>query len=199
MKKLKWIISVLFSLILIANLTTIQPEASETNNDDSINLSNTNYSKISELMSAQELINEYVKNEGTAYERASETLFPNDEREVRPHVDQYRIFSKDVGPHGSVYFYTRTSEAPPNFSGIVEVLGAGYNTGNEIYGGTLFYNLVNSNRIDFILNGHLYNSGTLSISQGESIDIGQSATLHFDVLYGNSYQSGVHVNSMFTY
>jgi hypothetical protein len=197
-------------MLFIGAHTIIGVEASEINNEvislDSLDPSIT----ISNPMSAEELISEYMKNEKVDYITARTALFPNNEdksfekkmsnnietpQEVVPFANRYRTLEKNITQHGNVYFYCATSESPPSFRGIVQVLNAGYNTGTKIYSGTLYYNLVNANRIDFILNGHLYNSGTFGTSGGGSIGIGQSATLNFSVSYSTSYYSAVYVNS----
>lgn len=210
MRYIKVILLSFVGILFIGAHATIGVEASEINSDvislDRIDPSVT----ISEPMSAEELISEYMENEEVDYGTARKALFPNNEdklfkksndsnaatnHEIVPFINRYRTLEKNVSPHGKVYFYCATSESPPNFRGIVQVLNSGYNTGTKIYSGTLYYNLVSGNRIDFILNGHLYNSGTFGTSGGGSIGIGQSATLNFNVSYSTNYYAPVYVNS----
>lgn len=210
MRYLKFVLLIFVGVLSIGTHSLIEVEASEVK-EDSLLLNNLDPSvTISEPMSAEELISEYMANEEVEYDVAKKALFPNgknellkknkdnnsiENNEIVPFVNRHRTIEKSVSPYGKAYFYCATSESPPNFRGIVKVLNAGYNTGSKIYSGTLFYNLVNGNRIDFILNGHLYNKGTFGTSGGGSIGIGQSATLSFNVSYSSSYFKPVYVNS----
>lgn len=214
MRYIKFILFSFLGILFIGAHATIGVEASEVKSD-TISLDRLDPSvTISEPMSAEELISEYMENEEVDYGTARKALFPNNEdklfeknknsniatsHEIVPFVNRYRTLEKSVSPHGKVYFYCATSESPPSFRGIIQVLNAGYNTGTKVYSGTLYYNLVHGNRIDFILNGHLYNSGTFGTSGGGSIKIGQSATLSFNVSYSTSYYAPVYVNSRVTF
>lgn len=214
MKYIKFLIISVIGIFFIIPYNIAEAKAAET--EGNIELFNNADSSviISDPMTAEELITEYMENENVDYDVARVALFPNNEDKlfegrtvlsqkkysgITPFVNRYRTLSKNVSPHGSVYFYCATSEAPPSFRGIVQVLNAGYNTGSKVYSGTLYYNLVNANRIDFILNGHLYNVGTLGMSGGGSIGIGQSATLNFNLSYSSNYFNPVHVNSRVTF
>lgn len=199
-----WLLSLITVLgFLVYNEISVQAEEVV----ESINLQgNHTETVISEPMSAEEIISFYMENENVSFVEAKQALFPSDEYSITPYnynivpyAIQYRYFSQRVSPTGSVYFYCETDEAKPSFRAIRKIMNGGYNSGNKIYEGTLYYNLANSNRIDFILNGHLYHSGTLGISGGGSVSIGGAATLSFNLSHKGNYYKPVHVFSNIYY
>lgn len=73
--------------------------------------------------------------------------------------------------HGAYYIY-RVMDAS---------LIKNYNDISKVFDGKIYYNLETKTRIYFYVNGDFYNYGTISVTGGGSIGLGQSASVFFNV------------------
>jgi hypothetical protein len=55
------------------------------------------------------------------------------------------------------------------------------------YDGTIYTNLESAAKIFWIVNGDFYNNGTTTGSGGVSIEVGQSATVNFNISYASNH------------
>lgn len=161
--------------------------------------------EVSEVLDRNELIKEYADNLDVSLETAQKELFQNEPLQnnssnngisimaVTP--NNYRTITKYLSDGaGRVYFYCSTNESRYNRA-IVKVLNAGYHSGSKIYAGTFYYHVPNVNRINFILNGHLYNSGTTTVSGGVTIGVGQSASINIGASHTTNYYKPLYLNT----
>lgn len=189
------VLAMIFNLVAVPTVPTAKAE--------SINITSSDPSVIiSEPMTGEELAWEFSKNENVSYEEAIKILFPEYENKSSYSIssnfsitgNNYRTLEKTVSSTaGRVFFYCNTSESGL-YHGIVKVLHAGYYSGAKKFDGSFFYHLVNANRIDFILNGHLYNTGTTTVSGGGSIGIGQSANASVNISYATDYYAPLYTS-----
>lgn len=168
----------------------------------SIDLNSTGNSEvvISEPMSAEELIQSYVNNHGVTYKEAKEALFPfqelNNRGGISPYATYYRTLTGNLPDNsGFVYFYCQTDEAAASFRGINKVLNAGYSSGRYIYGGTFYYHLADPNKINYILNGHLYKTGSTTVTGAGGLNMGQYANANISISTTSNYLKPLYVNN----
>lgn len=159
---------------------------------------------ISESKTADELIKDYASNQNVTYEQAKDSLFPQSslstENRISPYAINYRTLKKTLPKNaGFVYFYCQTDESTGSFRGINKIMNAGYSSGSKIYSGTFYYHLRDAGRINFILNGHLYNSGSTTVTGGGSVGIGASANAHISISTTSSYNSPLYTSSYLTF
>ena len=169
-----------------------------------INASNDSSIILSEPMTAEQIAKEYANNQNVSYEQAKEALFPQSSisayTEISPYAINYRTLQKSLPDNaGFVYFYCQTDESSTSFRAINKILNAGYSSGSKIYSGTLYYHLPDPNRINYILNGHLYNTGITTVSGGGSIGLGSSATANINISSTSSYYKPLYNNSYLTF
>lgn len=153
--------------------------------------------EISEPMTASELIVDFANTNEITEQEAQKILFPTMNFNLYSTIATYRNYrtiKKYVKPQGFVFFYCHTTEGE-YFRAIKKILTAGYNSGSKIYSGTLFCHLADANRIDFVLNGHLYHHGSATTSGGISIGVGQSVTINLGGSYTSGYYKPVYVNA----
>lgn len=156
-----------------------------------------NETNVSDVMNVNEIVSDLSTREGISLEEAKEILFPggnisllNDSTKAAT----YRTITSNLpNSVGSVFYYCETSESGL-FHAIQKVLHAGYNSGNKIYSGLFFYNLADPNRIDYILNGHLYNTGSTTISGGGEISVGESETISVGISNTSDYYAPLYVS-----
>lgn len=79
--------------------------------------------------------------------------------------------------HGAYYIY-RVMDAN---------LIRNYNGISKVFDGKIYYNLETKTRIYFYVNGDFYNYGTISVTGGCSVGLGQSASVFFNVSASNNH------------
>lgn len=188
MKKIRFILVAIFLAFFLIQIKAVSA------NDIILSANNV------EIVSQDDIIQDYVKNTGVSYEVAQMTLFP--EMSSRTSVTTSQTFVKvnaEVrsssyptlygyvplnGTH--VYFYCETSESGW-FRGVKRILYAGYYSGHLAFKGNFQYHLQSSDRIRYTLNGHLYSYTTSTTSAGGQIGIGQYANLNMSVASTSNY------------
>lgn len=156
--------------------------------------------EISDVMTSEEIIEEYMINQDVSYEQAEEALFSQSSfstySDISLYAINYRTLKKTLTSNaGFVYFYCQTDESSGSFHGIKKIMNAGYASGAKIYSGSFFYHLPDANKINFILNGHLYNTGTTTVSGGGSAGIGKTVNAHVNISKTTDYYKALYVNT----
>ena len=136
-------------------------------------------------MTYDEILSEMIKD-GIPKERAlkllgkkpdisllrSENIWYTWAYKVRP-----KFYIKAEGGHG-VYFIRQVLSAS---------LDRSYHGTSKLFSGNLYYNLESRTRLYYRLDGDFYDNGTISISGGGGVGIGQWGSLNFSVSYSTSH------------
>lgn len=91
---------------------------------------------------------------------------------VRP-----KFYIKAEGGHG-VYFIRKVLSAS---------LDRSYYGTSKVFSGNLYYNLESRTRLYYRLDGDFYNNGSISISGGGSVGLGQWGSVNFSVSYSTKH------------
>lgn len=153
---------------------------------------------IGEVLTFDEMVNELVEDEGMTVKEAQSLLESNyvpTTRNANVRAATYRNLSSSFTVTSSykptLEFRCQTSEGGGSFRGIVKILNVGmnrsYNGISKTFDGTVYTQLVDANRIYWIVNGDFYNNGTVSVNGSVSIGIGGYATINFGLSYNTSH------------
>lgn len=71
-------------------------------------------------------------------------------------------------------------------------LNRSYNGQVKLFSGEIYYKQENRITIYYNINGDFYNKGTLSVSGGGQVGVGESAKLNFSVNYSSNYYAYIH-------
>lgn len=158
---------------------------------------------IGPVQTAFQLTESYSKDNGVTFDQAARYLgFSAAQLYGRAASYTYRTFSSQFTVTSSykpsVTFYCKTEESG-GFRGIVTILtvqmNRSYNGISKQFGGTVYANLEDPNRIYYIVNGDFYNNGTTTVNGGVNVGVGSSASVKFGVSsssnhYAYTYKTG---------
>jgi len=113
-----------------------------------------------------------LRSENIWYTTIEDTVTVTWAYKVRP-----KFYIKAEGGHG-VYFIRQVLSAS---------LDRSYHGTSKLFSGNLYYNLESRTRLYYRLDGDFYDNGTISISGGGGVGIGQWGSLNFSVSYSTSH------------
>ncbi|MCI5997295.1 MAG: hypothetical protein PT934_06665 [Peptoniphilaceae bacterium] len=187
------------SSILLSNFTNVKAEESIHSNKLTL-LSN------QKRMTYDEILSEMIKD-GFSKEKALSILGTKPKISLRSSqnewyttiedtvnvTSEYRVkpkfYIKAEGAHG-VYFIRQVLSAS---------LDRSYNGISKTFSGELYYNLESKTSLYYRLNGDFYNNGSINISGGASIGLGQGASLNFGVSYSTSHYKYIYKEGYINY
>lgn len=113
-----------------------------------------------------------LRSENIWYTTIEDTVTVTWAYKVRP-----KFYIKAEGGHG-VYFIRQVLSAS---------LDRSYYGTSKLFSGNLYYNLESRTRLYYRLDGDFYNNGSISISGGGSVGLGQWGSLNFSVSYSKNH------------
>ncbi len=149
---------------------------------------------VSEVMTFDELVAEYAKNEGVSIDVAQRSFFRS---MAKNNIDPLSAKSKTYRTVSDmlivtqvykpmIHFYCETNEGS-HHGEIVNVLNVNLERQSGIasyrYVGTIYYNLETPKCIYYTMDGDFYRYATVTITGGVSIGVGESANVTFGVSY----------------
>ena len=162
---------------------------------------------VSDVLTFSQIVDEISKNNNITKSEASNQIissFSKQDKNINTDINSkltakleaQRATYRKIGTflnvtdeyHPKLYFYCQTDEYQhSSFRAILKILNVGIyredlNTGvTKQFGGTVYANLEDPNKIFYIVNGDFYNYGTTTVGGGVNIGVGQAATVNFNI------------------
>lgn len=210
-KIIKRTTAVLLTTMILGGYHSVNASAVENSSIDKQQTSgymDVNTNATSKVMTFDQIVDEMAKNENLTKKEAVDSIissFSQDNtstkaRSMSPEMQArsatYRTMSSQftvkTAYKPTLAFYCQTDESG-NFRAIKKILkvsmNRSYNGISKQFGGSVYTNLEDPNRIYWMVNGDFYNNGTTTVNGSVSISVGGSAEVAFGVSSASNHYS----------
>lgn len=215
-KRVTTVTALLATLSFVGYPSVSAKENSSTNTQETSGYADVNANTTSEVMTFDQIVDEMAKNEHITKKEASDIIISGFEQttpsktkngstalaqstmspEIQAQLASYRTMSSQFTVTSSykptLKFYCQTDESG-SFRAIKKILNVSmdrsYNGTSKQFGGEVYTNLEDPNRIYWIVSGDFYNNGTTTFNGSVSIGLGQSDSVTFGISHASNHYS----------